>query len=387
MPNASQTLKVLHIASGDLWAGAEVQLLTLAMKLHASPDTEVVVVLLNHGRLEEKLKEARIYVVVMDESNTGFFSLLVRLTRLARELDIDIIHTHRSKENILGSIAALLAGNIPSVRTVHGAPEHKPSISKPHKYLVNGLDNFCARHIQRMAVAVSNNLAERLARTIPAEKLCVIENGIDLEEFITVRKTRLEHINKRPGEFRIGIAGRLTPVKRVDIFIRTADYIIKHHPETPAAFHIYGDGPLRSDLEILAQSLGISQQVHFHGHRDDIREELATLDVLLMTSDHEGTPMVLLEALATGVDVIAHATGGIGEILNHGECGVLVHEHTPQGYAKEVIKLAENTTDANGHRHRATCSSLEDRFSAALNAAKYTRLYRDQASTRTISTQ
>ena len=380
MSNASQTLKVLHLASGDLWAGAEVQLLTLAIKLHESPDIEVIVALLNHGKLEEKLKEAGIHVVVMDESSTGFFSLLFTLIRLVRRLDADIIHTHRTKENILGSFTALLSGNLPSIRTVHGAPEHKPSLAKPHKYLVNSLDNFCARYLQRMIVAVSNNLADILASTLPAGKIRVIENGIDLQAFTALQEKRLEYIKSRPGEFRIGIAGRLTPVKRVDIFIRAADYVIKHHPEIPAAFHIYGDGPLRSELEMLAQSLGISPRVHFHGHSDDMHEELASLDALLMTSDHEGTPMVLLEALATGVDVIAHATGGIDEILNQGECGALVHEHTPQGYANEVARLAENKTNAGSDEHRTICSSLDERFSAASNASKYAEIYMKQLS-------
>ena len=126
----------MHVASGDLWAGAEVQLYTLAKTLHSQTDAIVSVVLFNHGTLEHKLRVAGIHVVVIDESALNGIQILLRLVRNIREQRPDVIHTHRIKENILGSIAAILCCNIPSLRTVHGAPEHNPAWWQFHKRLI-----------------------------------------------------------------------------------------------------------------------------------------------------------------------------------------------------------------------------------------------------------
>ena len=119
-------INVLHIASGDLWAGAEVQLFTLAKALNNRKDIDISVVLLNHGMLEQKLLNEGIDVNVLDESTLNGFQILLQLIYIVREIKPDVIHTHRVKENVLGSVAALF-NNIPTIRTQHGAPEHKPA--------------------------------------------------------------------------------------------------------------------------------------------------------------------------------------------------------------------------------------------------------------------
>ena len=181
-------LNVVHIASGDLWAGAEVQLYTLARKLAESPDINVTVALLNHGKLEQELTRAGINVVVVDETTAGALMIMVQLTRIIRRSGADIIHTHRSKENILGSLAGLFAGGVPSIRTVHGAPEHKPSVKQPGKYVIAMLDYLSARFLQKAIVAVSNDLLSMLENKFPPGKLYVIRNGIDPDDFATLEK-------------------------------------------------------------------------------------------------------------------------------------------------------------------------------------------------------
>jgi glycosyltransferase involved in cell wall biosynthesis len=367
---------VLHFASGDLWAGAEAQLFTLARKLADNPDISVEVVLLNHGRLEQNLRRAGVSVTVIDEATTGPLMILVQLTRIIQHSGARILHTHRTKENILGSIAGLLAGGVPSIRTVHGAPEHKPSLKQAHKYLVNVLDNICARFLQKSIVAVSNDLVSRLDGTLPRGKLCVIENGIDPTEFAAQKQSRQNRINDRQGAVKIGIAGRLVPVKRVDLFLRTVHYMKNNHPELSASYHIYGDGPLRVQLEQSSRELGVSHLVHFEGHRPEICTELASLDILMMTSDHEGTPMVLLEALALGVPVIAHSTGGIIEVLDHGKCGILVDDHTACGYASQLAEIMDSSDRYAMRGQQAICRHLDTRFSATRNAEQYLSLYK-----------
>ena len=160
-------LKVLHVASGDLWAGAEVQLFTLAKALHTESDTSVSVVLLNYGRLEQDLQNIGIRVIVLDESKLNGLQILRQLVHTIREQKPDVIHTHRLKENILGSIAAFIVGKTASLRTVHGAPEHRPPWWKFPKRMLFLLDRICGRYMQRKIVAVSDDLASILEKDFP----------------------------------------------------------------------------------------------------------------------------------------------------------------------------------------------------------------------------
>ena len=131
--------------------------------------------------------------------------------------------------------------------------------------------------------------------------------------------------------------GRLVPVKRVDIFIAAARYLLEQKPDPGIRFYVIGDGPLREELESLSHKSGTERIVHFLGHQDDILRHIQDLDALMMTSDHEGLPMVLLEAMALRVPIIAHRTGGIPGLLDQGTCGILVDNQDPAAYARAIM--------------------------------------------------
>ena len=131
--NKESSPRVLHLASGDLWAGAEAQLFTLVTTLHHSLRVPVSVVLFNHGTLEYRLRNAGIEVLVLDESRLNSLQILRKLMRIIPQYHPDIIHTHGFKQNILASLATLFSGNTPSLRTVHGAAEYHVSWKQPAK--------------------------------------------------------------------------------------------------------------------------------------------------------------------------------------------------------------------------------------------------------------
>jgi len=357
--------KILHIASGDLWAGAEAQMFTLVKTLHDTLGVPVSAILLNHGRLEQELRNAGIQVEVIDESKLNGLQILRMLFFTLRKQHPDVVHTHRTKENILGSITALLAGGIPSLRTTHGAPEHRPSWMHMTKRMINMLDWFCGRFIQSRIISVSEDLSNILKREYPENHIHIIENGLDLKPICNQKKEQHPAVETIDKVFRVGLAGRLVPVKRVDIFIETARYIHDNHPGLSASFHIFGDGPIRQELENLGQKLATDSYVHFEGYSDDLHRKLYGMDMLLMTSDHEGLPMILLEAMALQIPVIAHAVGGIPVLLDQGTCGILVYEHNAAGYAEKIYQLAENPELRSMIRKNAlarvsTCYSAEN---------------------------
>lgn len=366
--------RILHIASGDLWAGAEVQLFTLVKTLHLGLGIPVSVVLLNHGRLEQQLHSAGIGVIVLEESKLNVLEILYRLVKIIQKQSPDVIHTHRQKENTLGSIAALLAGRVASLRTSHGAPEHNPPWWKIQKRIFYLLDWLSGHFLQQRIIAVSDELASQFKKKFPEGKVHIIENGIDLLEVNKNREQPVTSSDQQSDFFRIGIVGRLVPVKRVDLFIQAARYMRDYYPDLQTSFHIFGDGPMRDQLVALSRALETEDIVHFEGHCDDIHLKLESLDMLLMTSDHEGLPMVLLEAMAACTPIIAHAVGGIPKLLDQGSSGILVQGHQPSDYAKAIYQLAKSPQERKIITNNAYNRVVSD-YSAELNARKYLAEY------------
>ncbi|MBT8439936.1 MAG: glycosyltransferase, partial [Gammaproteobacteria bacterium] len=277
----NDSIRVLHIVSGDLWAGAEVQFYTLAKALRNIESMQLDVILLNHGTLEQKLRSKGINVVVHDESEYNGFQILQKLVSSIRKARPDIVHTHRIKENILGSIAALTTGS-PALRTAHGAPEHSFGWTQLLKKSFVFIDWFCGRFLQKKTIAVSEDLAKILQRSFPANRITVIENGIDIDAFNNLAYDASTSRNNTSIDLKIGLVGRLVPVKRIDIFIMVAQYMMLNRPDISCSFHIFGDGPMLEDLQRLSNELHTENIVHFEGHRDDIHWQLKNLDYLLM---------------------------------------------------------------------------------------------------------
>jgi len=365
----SQPIRALHIISGDLWAGAEAQAFTLLSALRKR-GLDVHAVVMNEGELTRRLKANDITVTILDERRMSPVGILVALRRLMRSWRPDIVHTHRIKENVLGSLANRLALNVPSLRTVHGAPEHKATgIAQLHKRAFQWLDRWCARHLQERLIAVSSDLAVKLAVQLPREKIVVIENGVDVEA-VRAQIKPVDFRTREPNATHIGIAGRLTPVKRMDIFLRTAQLLSHRSPERDWRFHVFGDGPLLTTLIAQAEMLGISGITTFHGHREDIIACLGGLDVLVLCSDHEGLPMIVLEAMAVGARIASHAVGGIPDALSGYSGAALVGTNDAEAYASNIGALlhpAELGSSVPSH--------LDEKFSTSSNASSVISLY------------
>jgi glycosyltransferase involved in cell wall biosynthesis len=325
---------------------------------------------MNHGELEDRLRAQGITVTVFDESRLSSPTILKGMIKLLKETRPDVIHTHRLKENVLGSIAAMLAGRIPSIRTVHGAPEHSFGALQFHKRALRLFDRLTGRYLQDRIIAVSGDLAGLLRQLYPPSSVYVIENGIEVTAQDTERTESPCPHDPKDQNLKIGIAGRLVPVKRMDTFIQAARYLKDHYHNIQATFEIYGDGPLKSDLESLGNKLDTGSYVCFRGHVEDMPTTLRQLDLLVLTSDHEGLPMILLEAMATRVPIIAHAVGGIPELLDHGNCGILITSEDPTDYAEAIQQLA-HSPDRRAVIATKALERVRQKYSATGSAKAY----------------
>lgn len=368
----TRALRVLHIASGDLWAGAEAQAFTLISHLNRIPETTLAAVLMNEGTLADKLRSAGIAVYLTDERKMGALRIFSSLRGLLHDWRPDVIHTHREKENILGCLANRAWRNVAAIRTVHGGREQAASMSwrSVRHRLVNRVDRWCGRTLQERVIAVTKELAARLAHEFPTEKIVVIENGIDVEALVRERGIAEFRLSE-PDVTHVGIAGRLVDVKRVDLFLGAAALLRQEHPERRWRFHVLGDGPNRQSLEELAESLQLGDKIVFHGHRQDIATYVAGLDTLVICSDHEGMPMISLEAAALAVPTVAHAVGGLVEVVPEEFC---VYRHDACGYKEGILRALR----ADGRAITARCAAKTvARFSAQRNAEKIRALYEE----------
>lgn len=251
---------------------------------------------------------------------------LRELRRALREARPDILHTHSAKASALGRIAGKLLG-IPVVYTVHGfafkpaAPWKQRTIARMVEWLLAPLTShvICVAEAERA-----------MARQLPirADRISVIPNGI---------ADVTERARAQPGDAlrRVVTVMRLAPPKRPDVLIRA--FAAAQLPDSELV--IAGDGPQRASLERLAGQLAPGR-VRFAGSIDNIPALLASAQLFLLASDHEGFPISILEAMRAGLPVIASDLPGIREQLGEGRCGVLVSDNDPAAFADALRQAA-----------------------------------------------
>jgi glycosyltransferase involved in cell wall biosynthesis len=369
------TIRVCHVASGDLWAGAESQAASLLRALARRPDLTLTVVLLNEGRLAEEVRTCGLQVKVIPEAHMTFLQILREARRYLQGRSIRILHSHRYKENLLAALLARICRIPWVVRTQHGLPEAPHDLRKYKQKFVQTLDRFVARHATDRIISVSEELRAHLLKHLDPRKVVVIPNGLDtcrVSSRLTPREAK-ERLGLPASCRTVGYAGRLEPVKRLDLFLAAAKLISARMPE--ARFLIVGAGCEANPLREIARATGLEKVVLFLGHRDDIYDVLRALDVFVLCSDHEGLPMVLLEALYLGVPVVARAVGGITDVILDGVTGILTDSSTPEPLAQACVDLL---TDAE-RRERlsaAAVASVSEKFTADRNADQVAALYR-----------
>ena len=146
------------------------------------------------------------------------------------------------------------------------------------------------------------------------------------------------------GQPLIGIVARLVPIKAHEYFIEAATRIASQRAD--AHFAIVGDGERRAELESMSTGLGLADRVHFLGWRRDMRPIYADLDVIVLSSLNEGSPVAVIEALAAARPVVATAVGGVSEVVHDGASGILVQPRNADAIASGVLQLLEDPVRA-----------------------------------------
>ena len=362
-------IRVLHILSSAGIAGGERYLLDLVRFSQAGFRHDIV--LPQRGPIEHLFKDVDVTFKIIDMRRQFSLSALYRLTRLAKKNAIDIIHTHGYRANFYGRLAGVAAVK-KCIATVHVSLFdylYTPMMKRYGYLLIEKVFAFKTKTFLCISEAMERDI-HKLG--IPKRKTRLIYNGVDMETFYPrpdqeVYKKRL---GIAPEVNLIGTVGRMTPEKGQIYLIQAIGHLLDLDLNVRCLF--VGEGPLQNWLMREAEKIGVDHLCEFMGRRLDVERIYPALDIFVLPSPREPFGLVLLEAMATGVPVIAADSGGPASFIQTDVNGVLVPPENPKALADKITDLLMNekhreTMGKSGretieHRFniRKTVSSIED---------------------------
>lgn len=316
-------------------------------------------------------------VVERHPLDSGVFAAL---RRLVRERGIRIVHSHEYKTDVLAWLLARREPVVP-LATVHGWTGH----SRRERWLYYPLDKRVLTRFPRL-IAVSGGIErELLRRGARPERVTTLLNGIDPAAFRrdpsrspAVRSA----LGLAPGDVVLGSVGRLEPQKRFDRLLEVFAALRRDRPGLRLV--LVGEGSLRGELESRARRLGVERDVRLLGHRTDVPDLHHALDLFVQSSDYEGTPNVVLEAMALETPVVATAAGGTAELIEDGEHGLIVPTGDPDRL-RAAIERALDAPEATARRTAAARARVEGPLSFGARMRALEEIYGELASARSVS--
>lgn len=301
---------------------------------------------------------------------------LWELIWLMRHRGYDVVHTHNSKAGFIGRLAARLAGVPIIVHTIHGFAFHEFE-KPPRQKLFIFLERIAARFADKLIVISEPLKKWGLNLGIgKSEQYITIYSGIEINRFtlnINIGEKRRE-FGIRSSDYVVGVVSKLWEGKGHKCILQAARNVITKLPNVK--FMFVGEGYLREELEILAQQLGLNNDVIFTGFRTDIPGITAIFDIAVLVSFFEGLGRVLLEAMVLGKPVIATSVGGIVDVIDDGKTGILVLPDDSGALAQAMIRLLGDE-DLRVRMGRAGKAKIDAKFSVETMVSQIQGVYEE----------
>lgn len=258
---------------------------------------------------------------------------LMQIKKLLHLYNIEILHTHGFKADFYGLFLKRVH-KMKLVTTTHGW-----NATTWREKLFMFLDKNVLKYFDRILVVNRRQREYLILKGVRDRKIVMIQNGIDTDQF--KRDGGGETFQELPclekNGFRIGYVGRLSGEKGITTLLQAMKRLVSEYDGLRLA--LIGEGPLRQYLESYSRKLGLQKCVTFTGHIDDIKNVYRQLDLLVLPSETEGMPNVVLEALAMEVPVVATNVGGLPEIIETGSNGILVEPGDVEGLTRAIATL------------------------------------------------
>ena len=320
-------------------AGTEKQLLMLIKHLDRSRFEPILFVLYSSHWLRHSFNLCPL--VVIDFRSLFYpssYQHFLCFVKTLRKKQFDCIQTHFVESNIIGILAGRLAG----VPCIISSRRDQGYWHTPAKIMLYKVLNHWVHYFVANCHATAKWASE--IETIPRERIKIIYNGVELEQFQSVStndKNEIRHgLGLKQDSFVIGIVANLRPVKQVDTFLRAA--ALANSRLANLQFLIAGDGEQRKELENIASAAGIADKTFFMGKRTDVPKILAACDAAILSSSSESFSNSIVEYLASGLPIISTDVGGCREIIEDGVNGFIVPVADPEAMADRIIELATN---------------------------------------------
>lgn len=311
--------------------------------------------------LEEEIREKGLKVFFLNKRLGPDPKVIVPLYRLIQDFKPHVVHTHRYV--LRYTLLPALLHRVPVlVHTVHSVAQNE--VDTVGKWVHKMAFRFCGV----IPVSISREVATTVKALYgPRLYTPVIYNGIPTARFL-----KMDPANARRGKLVLVHIGRFALPKNHSLLIEGLARALGSHPVME--LWLVGDGPLRSEVERLVRKRNLQEHVRFLGLRKDIPELLAQADILLLPSDWEGVPLVVLEAMAAGRPVVATRVGGVPELIEEGKTGLLVPPRDSGALARAILRLAKDPELRRRMGEAARKRALE-RFDIHRTAQAYAELY------------
>jgi L-malate glycosyltransferase len=324
--------KILHVITSLGIGGAENLLLSYLKNLDNNKYSFYVCCL--RDKPDDLSSEISEYAQIINLKMKNKFNPIVvsRLLKVIKKIQPEIIHTHLFQPRIYTTFAHLLYNRAVLLT-------HKHSIVNPGKHHIFMLLEMVAILFNKKIIAISDSVKESLYKYefIPKSKIFVLTNSIDYLKFNEASKNKTYLIEK---SIVIGTVGRVERVKGIKYLLLAMQIILQQYPN--ARLEIIGDGSQLNKLKSLAEKLGISNSIIFFGKLANPIPNYRRMDVFVLPSLLEGFGIVLLEAMAAGIPVVATNIHGIKEVIVDGKSGILVPPKNPEAIAKAVTSIIED---------------------------------------------
>ncbi|WP_423594993.1 glycosyltransferase family 4 protein [Roseateles sp. MS654] len=342
--------KILHLQLLPLMSG--VQKVSLDELAHLDPARyERIAVCKCEGEFTEQLRRIGVRVHLVPELERAIsprqdVRAYLALRDYFRAERPDIVHTHSSKTGILGRLAAKAAKVPTIVHTVHGyafPAEPRPAI----KAIFKLLERKAGRVTDRMIVL--NDTDAAIARDmlgVPGDRLAVLPNGVDVDTYAPAAPEQRQVLRQSafgigaPDHVLVGMVGRLWLQKNPQCFVRAAIQVAAQRDNV--SFFMIGDGEFRGELEAAITASGQADRIRILGWRSDVPALLKALDLMVLPSRWEGMPLAILEAMSSGIPVIASDIPGNHHLVRDGSDGRLFPLDDADALAKATIDLIDD---------------------------------------------
>lgn len=359
--------RIMHVVAPDVFGGLESVVCALGdAQREAGHDPHVAAIVSSPGNGHPFLSAAmshRLATHTIKVSNRGYLRERARVAELYHTLSPDIVHLHGYRPAVVDGPVVRRLGAC-AVVTVHGFT------GKDWKNRI--YERLLCRECRRAdaAVAVSRPLSELLvSKGVPVDHLHTVLNGWSGNVAFLPRADARRFLGLPESGFIIGWVGRLSYEKGADLLIDAVARI----PGSPPVVSIVGDGPLRDCLVQTAQTCSARTEFHWHGAIPNVARLFAAFDVLVLSSRTEGTPVVLLEAMAAQVPIVAFGVGGVPDMLSANDAIVVkANECSALAAAIQVVRQDQVSAMARAaHAHRR----LVEEFDSRSWAERYDRVY------------